>query len=104
MIVFACPKCHDELEVKDSRAGQRTVCPNCDRGIRVPTLEEEDELDRPPPTKKKRRRKKSSWNLPALPSARNFIFGVLFCLLGSIMACGGLTSGEAPAMMAGGFI
>jgi len=60
---------------------------------------EEADYEQPrPKRKKKKRRKARQWRLP---SARNLIFGVLFCLLGSIMACGGLTSGKVGATLGG---
>ena len=44
MIEFDCPSCGETMEVKNKMAGQKVRCVGCDRLVRVPEYDEDDDL------------------------------------------------------------
>ena len=44
MIEFDCPSCGETMEVKNKMAGQKVRCVGCDRLVRVPENDEDDDL------------------------------------------------------------
>ena len=71
MIEFDCPKCGETMEVKYKMAGQKVRCVSCDRLVRVPEDDEDDDL---PP----RRSLKSD---DGLSSQEWLLYGLAFLLV-----------------------
>ena len=60
MIEFDCPKCGETMEVKSRKAGQKVRCVECDRLVRVPEAEDEEDYE-PPPNKWNRGLTQNEW-------------------------------------------
>ena len=43
MVSFTCPNCSAELQIDDSLAGRKCLCPECKRRFRIPDVEKSDD-------------------------------------------------------------
>jgi serine/threonine protein kinase len=50
MIVFACPKCHQRLKVRDGLGGKCATCPHCKQNVPIPEPGTTDEMTGSSPT------------------------------------------------------
>jgi hypothetical protein len=85
VIEFDCPKCGEPMEVKNKMAGENVRCVGCDRLVRVPEDDEDDDL--PPRRSPKSDDGLSSqeWLLYGLgfllfPAANVLVSSILYCV------------------------
>jgi DNA-directed RNA polymerase subunit RPC12/RpoP len=83
VIVFDCPECGEEMEIKDRMAGREVECPGCEKLIRVP------EKSRPKRPKRSPRAREAADELSTLEwvlfSVVFFLFPCINVLVSSIL-------------------